>query len=121
MKKKQISLFILITCIEIALVLWGGTHWLRLYGGDILIIPWLYFLLAIFIGEKSWLSYGVLLIAVGVELLQLVRILECLQLSHVTFLRVIFGSTFDVMDLIGYVLGFLLVLLWRNFNRGKVV
>jgi ABC-type glucose/galactose transport system permease subunit len=72
----------------------------------------LYYFLRSFIKTKPiYAAIIVLLIAYLVEFLQLLQILNYLNVEENSVLRIIFGTTFSVTDLIAYTLGIVTVFL----------
>lgn len=97
--------------IELAIALIVKTGFIRYTFGDYLVVILLY---AIFRGCTNlgiWASsLVVLLIAYGIEFLQLTPFLAYFNLEHSFTAKLIFGSTFQVTDMLAYTLGIITVL-----------
>ena len=78
--------------------------------GDYLSVIMLYYLIKSFVKIKSVnVAITVLLIAYIVEFLQLTPILDLLSIEENSFIRIILGTTFSIIDLAAYTLGVLTV------------
>lgn len=108
MWKKRLTyllLFFLIVCVEVAIALLVRDQWVRPYGGDILAAAALYCLVRVFVPKRyKWFPLCVFLVAVVVEVLQLIDILSLLGLES-SFLRILLGGTFDWIDILCYSIG----------------
>ncbi|WP_353778026.1 DUF2809 domain-containing protein [Winogradskyella sp. 3972H.M.0a.05] len=80
--------------------------------GDFLVVILLYSILKTFIDIKPlYMVITVLLIAFGIEFLQLTNLLEYLNLEHSYTAKLILGNTFHVSDLIAYTFGCITILI----------
>ena len=112
---KYIIMFIIILLIEIVI----GKYisgFIRNYIGDVLVIPCLYCLIRIVIPDKIRnLSLYVLLLGIVVELLQLFNITSLISGNN-KLIGIILCGTFDIKDIICYIVGYLLIIVnkkWR--------
>lgn len=98
--------------IELAIAFIIKTGFIRYTFGDFLVVILLY---AIFRGCTNLSvrasALVVLLIAYGIELLQLTPFLTYVNLQDSTAAKLIFGSTFHISDIIAYTLGVATVLI----------
>lgn len=105
---KYIIMFIIILLIEIVI----GKYisgFIRNYIGDVLVIPCLYCLIRIVIPNKiKKLSLYVLFIGIFIELLQLFNITNLISGNN-KLIGIILGGTFDIKDIICYIVGYLLI------------
>lgn len=104
MKKRLIcaGIFAAVLGIEILIALFVHDEFVRPYLGDILAVVCVYFLARIFLHNKPrYLSVFVTAFAFVVELVQLTPLSEHLPSP----LSVIVGGTFDVKDLLCYLVG----------------
>jgi len=103
--------------IELAIAFIIKTGFIRYTFGDYLVVILLY---AIFRGctnmsvRASALVF--LLIAYGIELLQLTPFLTYFNLQDSFTAKLIFGSTFQLGDIIAYTLGIITILLIEHYN-----
>lgn len=102
--------------IELAIAFIIKTGFIRYTFGDYLVVILLY---AIFRGCTNLSvrasALAVLLIAYGIELLQLTPFLTYLNLQDSFTAKLIFGSTFHVGDIIAYTLGISTVILIEHY------
>ena len=103
---------------ELAIAFTIKTGFIRYTFGDYLVVILLY---AIFRGCTNLSvrasTLVVLLIAYGIELLQLTPFLAYFNLQNSFTAKLIFGSTFQIGDIIAYSLGILTVLLIEYYNE----
>jgi len=121
MSTKYIVATTILLAIEISIACFHYNPFIRGFLGDVLVVLLLYSFLRIFIKNHRFkIALSVLLFAYFVELLQLFRLSEKLNIQSKILLTII-GSVFDYWDLIAYIFGFLLILLIEknNFCRRK--
>ncbi|WP_178989279.1 ribosomal maturation YjgA family protein [Winogradskyella schleiferi] len=109
--KNYLALAHFLLLVELAIAFIIKTGFIRYTFGDYLVVILLY---AIIRGCTNLnvraSSLVVLLIAYGIEFLQLTPFLSYFNLEDSFTAKLIFGSTFHVMDLLAYTLGILTVL-----------
>ncbi|HIF9541229.1 TPA: DUF2809 domain-containing protein [Photobacterium damselae] len=99
---KSFALF----CTLIFIALFVRDSFIRPIGGDILVVIWLYYSFASFIDmQKKWLIGLVLSIAYLVEFGQLIKFNDWIGIEPSSTLSVIFGATFDWLDIVAYTVG----------------
>ena len=112
-----IGVIILAIEIYIAIFIKGG--FIRHYIGDVLATAMLYALgRAIFKVASINLAISVFVISLFIEAAQYLKILEILGVKSST-LRIIFGGTFDLTDIICYLAGCILAYLFENLSMQK--
>ena len=112
-----IGIIILAIEIYIAIFIKGG--FIRHYIGDVLATAMLYaFGRAIFRVAPINLAICVFIISLFIEAAQYLKILEILDVKSST-LRIIFGGTFDLTDIICYLAGCILAYLFENLSMQK--
>lgn len=112
-----IGIIILAMEIYIAIFIKGG--FIRHYIGDVLATAMLYaFGRAIFRVAPINLAIFVFIISLFIEAAQYLKILEILDVKSST-LRIIFGGTFDLTDIICYLIGCILAYLFENLSMQK--
>lgn len=95
--------FAVILLVEIYIALFVKDRFIRPYGGDILITVLLCCLVRIFIPEKCrLLPLWVFVFSVVVEAMQYFNIVKLLGVSHITFFRVLVGTSFSWADIFCY-------------------
>ncbi|WP_258031065.1 DUF2809 domain-containing protein [Campylobacter concisus] len=84
---------------------------MRHYLGDVLVTAMLYaFGRAIFKTAPKILAFEIFAFSLFIEILQYFKVLEILDI-HNLIIRIVFGGTFDVSDIVCYALGCLLAYL----------
>ncbi|MBX2829544.1 MAG: DUF2809 domain-containing protein [Flavobacteriaceae bacterium] len=115
--KKYGSIFILLLVTEIAIAIFHFHRFIRGFVGDVLVIPLLYALLRTL--TKTSMIRALLLtllIAVLVEIAQGFSLWESLGIQS-KILQTLLGSTFDPWDLIAYLLGAFVILIFEKISR----
>ena len=118
MRKKYIIEFIIILLIECLIAIFFKKGFIRENIGDILVVPCIYTLLRIFFMKIKHLSLYVLLFAITVEFLQLFNITNFLALNN-KILKIALGSTFDIKDIICYIIGYILIIILEKLTTIK--
>lgn len=122
MRTKRITYFIgfIITfLIEILIAIYIHDNFIRPYIGDILVVICVYlFLKTIFLDKYKHLSLYVLILAIIVEIMQYFN-LSSLISSNNKVIKIVLGSTFDIKDIICYVIGFVIIILIQRLERRK--
>ena len=104
--------------IEILIALYVHDAFVRPYLGDVIVVVVLYTFIRIFVPEKCpLLPLWVFVFAAGVEVLQLLHIVDLLGLGNISFFRILIGSVFDVKDIICYAVGCALLGIYEYFAR----
>lgn len=114
---KYLIATIVLLLIEVFIALYVHDNFIRPYIGDVLVVIVIYTFIRIFIPEKcKLLPLYIFIFAAGVELLQLINILEFLALQDAKFLRIIIGATFDIKDIVCYAVGCVLLSVYQIFS-----
>lgn len=114
---KNFIIFLILLSIEVIIALYITQHFVRHTLGDFLCVIMLYYLIKSFVKIKStYIALIVLLVAYTIEMLQLTPILDYLKIEDPSFVRIIFGTTFSVSDLIAYTFGVVTVLIIENLK-----
>ncbi|MGS0690769.1 ribosomal maturation YjgA family protein [Shewanella sp. 0m-4] len=102
------SNLLLLLLIFIALFVNDG--FIRPFIGDLLVVIWMFLLLASFINlSPIKLSVSVLILAYSIEIAQYFKLVNLLGLQNNSFARTVIGSTFDWLDFLAYSLGWLAI------------
>jgi len=116
MRKKYIITFIILLIIECLI----GTikqGIIRENIGDILVVPCIYTLLRIILPNKiKHISLYVLLFAIIIEFLQLLNITTLISNNN-KILNIALGGTFDIKDIICYIIGYILIVLTEHLTK----
>lgn len=106
---------IVLLIIEILIALYVRDAFIRPYFGDVLVVMLIYYFLRSFFPVKVLPgAIGVLAFAFLVEVLQYFQLVKILGLEHSVFFRIILGTSFAWEDMICYVAGFALILLFER-------
>ena len=101
---------IILLVIEVLIALFVHDSIIRPYVGDVLVVVVIYTFVRIFVPERVvFLPLYIFVFSVGVELLQLVNIVDKLGLSDNRFFSVLIGTVFDIKDVICYAVGCLIL------------
>ena len=112
-----IGIIVLVMEIYIAIFIKGG--FIRHYIGDVLATAMLYaFGRAVFRVAPINLAICVFVISLFIEAAQYLKILEILGVKS-SILRIIFGGTFDLTDIICYLAGCILAYVFENLSMQK--
>jgi len=130
-EKKQISkmrlafilLFLFLTLTEVFIALFVRDSFIRPYFSDVLVVIVIYAFIRIFLPIRPLplLPVAVFLFSVLVEIGQYIGIVDILGLGHISFFRILIGTSFSWIDIICYLTGCISVLafeiLWRIRSR----
>lgn len=90
----------------VVIALYVRDSFIRPTFGDVLVVVWLYYLLASILSMPvKWLASLVVLIAFVVEFGQLLQVATWLGIEPSSLLAIILGATFDWKDLFAYCVG----------------
>ena len=119
---KYLLAFIIIFLIEVIIALFINDKIIRPYIGDILVMLLMYTFIKIFVNKEiKFLTIYLFLFAIFVELMQLFNVLELLGLQNNKILSIVLGSVFDIKDIICYLIGSLILLIWENRDTLKKI
>ncbi|MDD7885354.1 DUF2809 domain-containing protein [Flavivirga sp. 57AJ16] len=114
--KKYLIITLILLAIEILIAIYLKYGFVRHTFGDYLVVILLYYFIKSFIKTTPFIiAIPVLIFSFLIELLQLINILDILNLNNNHLLKLIFGSTFQITDLVAYSLGILSVLIIEYF------
>ncbi len=122
MNKKRLTyliIFIIILTIECMIATFLKKGFIRENIGDILVVPCIYTLLRIiFIKNKNLATY-VLAFSIIVEILQLFNITTLIA-NNSKNLSTALGGTFDIKDIICYIIGYILIIILENKLKNTI-
>ena len=106
--------FLISIIIEIIIALFVHDKFVRPYIGDVLVIICIYMLLNVFFDNKiKHLELYIFIFAVVVEIMQYFNIMNYLANDN-KILKIALGSTFDIKDIICYIIGFISIIIVSN-------
>lgn len=118
--KTYLIITILLFAIEVLIVMFLKTGFIRHTVGDFLVVILIYcFFKSLFEINTITLAISVLLFSFLIEFLQLANILKLLNLENNHLAKLILGSTFHISDLIAYTLGILKVIIIEHKTHGQ--
>ena len=113
MRSRRVTYFIVtivLLIIEVLIAVFVHDNFIRLYVGDVLVVTVIYTFIRIFIPDKvKLLPLYIFLFGTFVELMQYINVVKLLGLQDNKFFSVLFGTTFDIKDIICYGVGCLLI------------
>lgn len=113
---KYLLLAAILLAVEICIALLITDSIIRPFVGDMLVVILIYCFLRIFLHVTYWkAALGVFAFACLIEILQYFDYVARLGLENNRVLSVMLGRTFEPMDFIAYLTGFLFIILIENF------
>ncbi len=110
--KKYLLLTLILFAVEIFIALFVKDTVIRPFVGDVLVVCLIYCFLRIFLRISFWkVAVSALLFAFAIEILQYFDYVKLLGLENNRILSVALGRTFELMDFVAYLVGFLLIIL----------
>lgn len=115
---KYIFLTVLLFIIEIGIALFVHDKIIRPYAGDFLVVILIYVFFKSFLDVSTYaLALSVLLFAYVIEILQYFNFISLLGLQHSMLARLIFGNSFQWLDIVAYTLGIAVVIVAENHGN----
>lgn len=113
-RTKYIIIFIILLTIEFLIGTFLKQGFIRENIGDVLVVPCIYTMLRIIFPNKiKHLALYVLILAVIIEFLQLLNITTLISNNN-KILKIALGKTFDIKDIICYIVGYILIIINRK-------
>lgn len=110
---KYLLTFIILLLIEVFIALFVHDAIIRPYIGDILVVILLYTLVLSFIKKPlKHLPIYLFLFATTVEVMQYFHIVRILHLQNHKVIATIIGDSFDLQDILCYLVGTILLIIW---------
>lgn len=118
---RYVTAFIILLVVEVLIALFVHDNFVRSYIGDILVVILLYTLLRAVISKKiKGLPIYIFIFATFVEFAQYFKIVELLNLQDNKFMSILIGSTFDIKDIICYLVAAIILVAFEKFETSKV-
>lgn len=114
--KKFFALFMMLLLIEIIIALYIRDAIVRPYIGDILVIILMYSFIRSFTNRIKYLEIWLLVFSVSIEFVQYFNVVELIGLENNRFVSIIIGTTFDIKDIICYVIGTTIIVLLKRIK-----
>jgi hypothetical protein len=104
--KRYLLITLFLLSIEILIALFIKDAFIRPFLGDVLVVMLIFAAIRIFYsGKKSNLAICVLLFSFLVEFSQYFELVDILGLEEYKIAQIVLGSTFDILDLVAYIVG----------------
>lgn len=117
---KYFIVFIVIFLSEVIITLFINDKFIRPYIGDILVMVLMYTFIKSFIKKEIiLLPVYLFMFATFVEVIQYFNILQLIGLENNKILSIILGSTFDIKDILCYLIGSIILLIYEYRRRIK--
>ncbi|MBP6385715.1 MAG: DUF2809 domain-containing protein [Pseudarcicella sp.] len=118
--KLYFYLAVFLFAIEIIIAKFAHDRFIRPYVGDVLVVILIYCIIKSFLNTPILgTALSVLAFSFVVEGLQYLKILNILGLQHSKFATLIIGTTFAWNDIIAYIIGIIIVVLFEKKLRFK--
>jgi hypothetical protein len=106
--------------IEIAIGVFARDNFIRNYLGDVLVVVLIYCFIKTFVrNEIKLLWLYIFLFALLVEIGQYFNFVDMIGLGEYTLARIIFGTVFDIADIVCYFVGCIGILLFEIVMRKR--
>lgn len=114
---KYLISFIILFLIEAFIAIFIKDNIIRPFVGDVLVVILIYTFLKIFITKPiKYLPIYIFLFACLVEIGQYFDLVSLLHLQNFKLARIILGSTFDIKDIICYLIGTIFIIVINTIN-----
>lgn len=119
---KYVLAFIFLLMIEIFIALFIHDAIIRPYIGDILVIVLMYTFIRGFVKKPiKFLPIYLFFFASIVEIMQYYRIVELLHLQNNKIASIIMGTSFDMKDILCYLIGTIILIIWgKSIKCGNI-
>lgn len=115
---KYIYAFLILLIVEIIIGVFVRDAIIRPYVGDILVVVLMYTFIRGFIKNPiKFLPIYLFVFAFIVEIAQYYRIVDILHLRDNKILSTIIGTSFDIKDILCYLIGAVILLIWESVER----
>ena len=121
LNKTYLIITMLLFLSEVLIAIFFKSGFIRHTFGDFLVVILIYGFIKSFIKINSYkLAFTVLTFVFCIEFLQLINILDALNLQNNHLAKLILGNTFQISDLLAYMLGIISVLIieFKLLNNG---
>lgn len=118
MNMKYIYVFLILLITETIIALFVNDNIIRPYFGDVLIVVLIYTLIRGIIPKSiKFLPVYLFLFALAVELAQYFCIVDILSLKNNKVISTIIGTTFDLKDILCYLIGTVILIIWEKAEK----
>lgn len=130
MKKRipYIIALVILIAVECFIAVFFEKGFIRFYLGDVIVVWAVYALVQTFLAGRfsSYkVTFGVFVFACMVEVLQYIHIVDLIGLGHIKFFRILIGTKAEILDIICYGAGALIlaaaIFLWDKLRSRRVL
>jgi len=115
---KCLIVFFILLIVEIIIGVFVRDAIIRLYVGDILVVILMYaFIRGIIKKPVKYLPIYLFIFSCIVETAQYFRIVDILHLRKYKILSTIMGTSFDIKDILCYLIGTVILIIWERVER----
>ncbi|WP_396193984.1 DUF2809 domain-containing protein [Flavobacterium sp.] len=119
--KNYFLLTLLLFAVEVGIALFIHDNFIRPYIGDVLVVILIYCFVKSFLKVSvNKAAIAVLLFAICIETLQYVTIVEKLGLENNKIAKTVIGTSFAWEDILAYIAGILIVIVFEKVLRKKL-
>lgn len=119
---KYVAAFIVLLIIEVIIGLYVNDAFIRPYIGDVLVVILMYtFIRGIVQKHIKYLAAYLFVFSVIVELAQYYRIIDILHLQNNKMISTIIGSSFDMKDILCYLIGAVILIIWEVWEKRRSI
>ncbi len=119
-RRNDFFLAIILFLIEVVIAIYAKDKIIRPYGGDFLVVIFLYYSIRSFVDIAYWkIALAVLLLAYVLEIAQYFKLAESLGVSKYPVAKLLIGSTFEFLDMLAYTAGIGGVLFVERYRKRK--
>ena len=119
--KKYLTGFLILLIIEIFIALFVKDTIIRQLLGDVLVVIVIYAFIKTFVQKSiKFLPVYLFLFAATVEIAQFFKLVEVLHLQNNRVMATIIGATFDIKDILCYLMGMIVLILWEKVSKYKL-
>ena len=115
---KYLYAFLILLLIETMIALFVNDTIIRPYIGDVLVIILMYtFIRGVTKQFIKYLPIYLFVFASSVELAQYYHIINLLHLQDCRVISIIIGNSFDIKDILCYLIGTVVLIIWENIDK----
>ncbi len=119
--KTYFILATIIFVVEVLIALFIHDRFIRPYVGDVLVVILMYcFIKSFFSWPVNPTAIGVLLFSFLIEWLQSINFVNKIGAADSAFATTVLGNSFAWLDILAYVIGFLIVLLIEKYSARRI-
>lgn len=115
---KYLYIFIALFLIEVYIGVFIHDNIIRPFIGDVLVVCLIYFFIGVF--TRKVLPIYVFIFACLIEIGQYFNLVYLLHMEDFKIAKIVLGSTFDFCDIISYLIGTILIFIYKAIEKNKL-